>query len=972
MKLIKKISNKMRTVLIGGMFLLSISTVSFAGHKNYYIKSTIDYSGFGILSEVLTDDGNGGGDTETEYLEEDEGYNFSRVRHYGNISKNNSYIVDDDNTNHLTINFNANRKDPTSRKEQYVNLTKEDDKEIGLVFSFPGLKTNNGGYKATSNDYSRALKVSDTLTIGLNQAILFINNNSQKPLSSVQDLHLLLARLSYTSDVERLGSSGYFIKANNTTFKLTQASEGKDGEMLIPLDGLDYKDYVKISVYKNGENGNGVYSYFPYKMKKGYYPGDEMSEYVGEVYATEAKKGSENEYLSWGQLILQAMLNRDARGTTSEDFASDVQTIIGQGLGSDLTKTISSVRNLLGLSSMSELVLNMGARPANYHHGVMSNSMYDIAITVYTLNLIVSLIFLAFMIIKLIHQKMVATTNVIAKTSLMEGIKDIVFVCVMLAFFAPLFEILLELNFLIVRTFSYSSEYMKSFSALGSKTLSMESMAGFIVSSMFLSIDMYINFVYVVRAITVSFLFAIAPIMMVSYLWSPTQKNMVFGYMRELVGNIFMQSFHAITMTFFTGYNLTNMSTLEAIASAYCFIPITQLFRQLVIGNSGGFSEKVGGKLAGQVGTMTTGMQKASMQAKQSKEMFSAQTKAMVDTEKGKMFGELANTTISGFGKTANAFLTNGGEALGSFGGVGKLLGGDSIGKTAGATLGTAIETGTNVIGSLASSAISINAAKNAQESLGAVNSKHADQTLGMGLAEMGIGLGISSFDGAGDRMVQSGLATVQQGAAMKGRAEAVQGEGGDNMAKAIGYGVAAMGIANTGRNLGHNMNNIAKAWGEERREKLEIDQKVELFNNQTEKVDKLSALDKTLKHEHMLDITQGKDKTSATVHSVFNAEKFRNGDYSHLSSDANSADAKLHEILSMYEEFGKNSKEFKNALEGTVIKDVYENHNTGRYDFIIDAVKTGIRAEEGINMTNGVLDLNNLRVDKVGGHRGL
>ena len=332
-------------------------------------------------------------------------------------------------------------------------------------------------------------------------------------------------------------------------------------------------------------------------MAKGYHPGQPLAKYLSNSYS-EASKKDENEYLTWGQLILQAMLNNDIKGTSEQDFATDVQTIIGQGLGSDLTATISSVRSLLGLSSMSELGLNMGSRPSNYHMGVMSKDMHNIALTVYTLNLMISLTFIGFMIVKMIHQKMLATTNIVAKTTLMEGIKDLIFVAVLLGFFAPLFETLLELNFLIVRTFSYSSEYMASFTALGNKALSMESMAGFIVSSMFLSIDTYINFVYLVRAITVSFLFAISPIIIVSYLWSPAQKNLVFGFFRELVGNIFIQSFHAITMTFFCAYNMSNMSSIEALGSAYCFIPITVLFRQLVLGNSGGFSEKIGGKLA--------------------------------------------------------------------------------------------------------------------------------------------------------------------------------------------------------------------------------------------------------------------------------------------------------------------------------------------------------------------------------------
>lgn len=781
-----------KSLMISSTIVSSLAITSLAGHKNYYLKTTVDYGGFGLLHEVVTDDGNGGGGTNDEYAEESLGYNYSKIKHYGNVC-NKPY--DTNKTTHLTVNFNEKRDTPEDRVNQYKDL--EGVSDDTLVFSFPGLKGKS--YKATSNDYARASLVGDNLVTGLNQAILFIRNNSKSELVSKHSLHLMLGKLCYTSELTNKETKFEITVGNpSTTFILSSVSSKTKNiqKELIPLNGLDYSDYVKITVKDGPYKDN--YSYFPWRMKKGYYPNDAMANYVGESYTKDAK-GADNEYLSWGQLIVQAMLINDVKGASEQDYASDVQTIIGQGLGSDLTATISSVRNLLGLSSMSELVLNMGARPANYHLGVMSKDMHNIALTIYTLNLTISLTFVGFMIVKMIHQKMVATTNVIAKTTLMEGIKDLAFVAVMLGFFAPLFEVLLELNYLIVRTFSYSSEFMASFSALGQKTLSMESMAGFMVSSMFLSIDMYINFVYLVRAITVSFLFAVAPIIIVSYLWSPTQKNMVFGFMRELVGNIFMQSFHAITMTFFCAYNMSNMSTLEAIASAYCFIPITQLFRQLVLGNNGGFSEKTGGKLAGQISTMTMGMQKSAMQAKQSKEMFTAQAKAQADiatAEKNSGF-------LSGLG---NAVTTVGtGIVTGAVTGTAVMPG---VGTGALAVAG-----GVSALAGLAMNGFSSNkvadATKTAMGELGNVQANHADQTLGMGLAELGIGLGVSSFDSAGDRMIASGLSSIQSGAVMKGQAESRMGEGGEYMGQASGDMKMAGAYQNLGYAVGNSLGNI-------------------------------------------------------------------------------------------------------------------------------------------------------------------
>lgn len=792
----KKIASKVISLTMAGFVFVSSIVPSFAGGKKYFLKTSVDTGGFGLLYDVVTDNatgkntGTGGG--ESPYEEEKNGYYYTSVRHYGNVTTSTGDV--DTSGSYLKNNFLLKINEeisPEIIEERYKNL-KDGDMNAPLVFSFPGIK--DGDLSATSQDYARATLVGETLVTGLNQAITFINNNSYTRLSSKNSLRYILAKLSYTSELSKNSSYSFRVGESSTgfnTINVTKANESKDKENLIPVAGLSYSDYVKIEV-KNGVNGT-VHSYFPWKMPKGYREGQSLfGNLTGPVQNKVKKKESstydENEFITWGQLILQAYVNHDTSGTAEQDYASELQTIIGQGLGSDLSRTISSTRNLLGLSSMSELILNMGARPGNYHQGVMTKDMHNIALTIYTLNLIISLLFVAFMVIKMIHQKMIATTNIVAKTSLMEGIKDLLFVATMLGFFAPLFEILLELNYLIVRTFSYSSEYMSAFALLGNTALSMESMAGFIVSTMFLSIDMYINFVYLVREITVSFLFAIAPIIIVSYLWSPTQKNLVFGYMRELVGNIFMQSFHAITMTFFSAYNSTNMSSLQALASAYTFIPITQLFRQLVLGNSGGFSEKIGGKLAGQMSSTVTGMRKAGLQAKQSRDMATAQAKLQADISKAEGSANIAGTGIKALGTIGAGALS--GATMGLVGGIP----GAALGALAGGvTTLISGQLGANTAKKIAESGVT-----KAYGEFGSVQANQANETLGMGLAELGMGLGVSSYDGAGDKMIQSGLSSVQSGASLSGKASSMADKGGKYYGESSGEDIYTNHLTDT------------------------------------------------------------------------------------------------------------------------------------------------------------------------------
>ena len=87
MRIKKKMDVKflLKSIVVSSILVASSMSTTFAGHKNYHLKTSVDYGGFGLLYEIITDDGNGGGGTKTQYSEESHGYNFEKVKHYGNI-----------------------------------------------------------------------------------------------------------------------------------------------------------------------------------------------------------------------------------------------------------------------------------------------------------------------------------------------------------------------------------------------------------------------------------------------------------------------------------------------------------------------------------------------------------------------------------------------------------------------------------------------------------------------------------------------------------------------------------------------------------------------------------------------------------------------------------------------------------------------------------------------------------------------
>ena len=848
MSILKSVKKVKYNVLIAFMStfasLVSLTTIDSHATSTYYVRALFDEGSFGLVTQVIPDKSEG-----KDTLERDGGVNFSNILDYTKAVSGGSLAVD------------ITKKDPESYKDDYKLVLEGTEANQGLTFSFPGITTaidSTSKYTAMSADSARAELVANTLSKGANDALAFVKTYTKAESIGGEGLRIIADKLGAKSILVQTSGSDSFNTGGATAtpkgfsiYKVTGPtqntvwSDNKSGvvkDELIPVNGLDYSDYVVIGTTSNGVGTSKVYGYFPWRMEKGYYKGQALASLVGPEYVSNAESGKENEYLTWAQLFIQAGVNADVRGSTSIDTASDSMTLIGQGLGADLTNTISSVRSILNLAPIQELILNMGSRSSTHHYGVMTSDMYDTAKTVYVLVFCVSLLFLSVLVVKMIHQKMISTTNIIARTSLMEGLQDVVFVGVMLAIFPSIFELLLELNYWIVKTFSYSSSYLQAYGISGAKVLGMESLAGFVISSMFLSIDVYINTTYLVRAIAVSFLFAISPIMTISYAWGPTQKKLYFSYLRELVGNIFMQSFHAITMTFFAGYNTTNMSAMEAIASTYCFIPITQLFRSLVIGSQGGFSEQIGGKLAGQLTNTATGMHKSSVAMKQSKEMMDLQAnnaktladanwKSQMTAFGADMIGMSANGMLSNseigskqmssvgnaMSKSNNGLVSKAGNALKSSSGQSAVRG----------MVGAGLSAGVGLIGAKAGSDMMTKANQDANKNLGEMQMKHSMENIGLGLAQAGIGMGVSSFDsGVGNSMIGSGMSTVERGASEYGKGDAYAGTAGTLLAQAEGSRTSADLTTSTLKRTAMTADRAYGKWASGVREEREANQK--------------------------------------------------------------------------------------------------------------------------------------------------
>lgn len=258
-----------------------------------------------------------------------------------------------------------------------------------------------------------------------------------------------------------------------------------------------------------------------------------------------------------------------------------------------------------------------------------------------------------------------------------------------------------------------------------------------------------------------------------------------------------MQSFHAVTMTFFSGYNTTNLSAMEAIASAYCFIPITQLFRSLVIGSQGGFSEQLGGKLAGQLTNTATGMHRSNVAMRQSKELNNLQAENSKNSAFANMGAQMLSSTASVIGSNfqdnmnmgelaTSAVRAMAGSTGGSKGGNNASGGDKKGGGFSSAVKGAGVNALMNGLAAGAGAYASGSTEQENRAKLGEMQMKHSMENMGTGLAQAGIGLGVSSYDGAGGGMVSAGMGSVEKAAGTYGQGQSNAGAGGESYGQAV------------------------------------------------------------------------------------------------------------------------------------------------------------------------------------------
>lgn len=367
--------------------------------------------------------------------------------------------------------------------------------------------------------------------------------------------------------------------------------------------------------YKNFSDGKKSTMMYYYKVPVGVEKGKTRYEYYGmepsKVNSSfSASQAMNLEVVTTYDVVAGALMNY-----ANNVYASDKgkPTGIAGAVYTIFEMIIEAIESVVGISDPYEIIYNKGDRQMN--NNIYSVGMYPIKWEepikiIYSLCMVVSVISVGFAVLRILMLTNLDAVNVGVRYSIKTETMNLIFVGFGMLLLIPVFKILATLNFMLVDTINAISGGMSSDEIMGYMVNGM-GFAGIIQRFLFVGINGWINVLYIFRALNIALLVSMGPLFLMSVTFG--RMDTFMEYCRELVGNIFLQTIHALLMMFIA--NVT-MLTADAglsgrsdifmqIVLMYAIIPTTVMFKTILLGNTKTMmaaqnkAEKFGGVMKG-------------------------------------------------------------------------------------------------------------------------------------------------------------------------------------------------------------------------------------------------------------------------------------------------------------------------------------------------------------------------------------
>lgn len=516
-------------------------------------------------------------------------------------------------------------------------------------YTFPGTITNENQVSAMAQDQQMASYIANTLTTSFNNAIIKISTGCGLDTGSLADkefLHFATKISNSAGSAINNGTAGGSYKGCSWTFT-SGASDSRVSSVENGYGkGTNKNDFVILSM--NGKDTGAIYQV---RAPKGYSDG----QHLASTFEGIDKTGWMNEKLSWAHVLYQAKYsyaNNVTADTGNEAAASPIEKAIAWVLSG----FVNQINGMLGLFPLDELMLNTGNRSTEYYEGTMPRGWFSAVSIIYVLCMAVALIVIGYAIVKLMIQKNLSTINATQKVSLMEGVKDLAITAGMLSLFYPAFLIVCKFNSLIVSGLASLVMDKRPLQEMlignGGTGLLLGSI---VIACVMLFICLKVNITYIIRSLTIAILFATSPYFISTYS-IPGKKEKFWSWLKEMLANIFMQSFDAIIAVILISIMHGHpMRVVERLALALALTSLSSFFKNSII-RMGSDSEDVAGRatgmlatgigntMAGLVGGASKNVSKGRNQTTNSKDKENNYTSE--DTSEGKIVSPMATKVI--------------------------------------------------------------------------------------------------------------------------------------------------------------------------------------------------------------------------------------------------------------------------------------------------------------------------------------
>lgn len=498
------------------------------------------------------------------------------------------------------------------------------------------------GDNATEADINRAYVVSTTLGNSLNEALLFLNDGEAFINSdSSEDYFLSLTYQLLSSNNESViknekTGKNYSVKynSNNGTCTIKILETGEKETFVYRLQKGYYLsknlvDNANVTSIKKERNDYRKYfageKLYSHNIKDGskllQMIEDEENALPDVIYDIDetlkfSDDGSVNvlshtdyslmdtEYVNWFQMVTEAQILKSQGYTYSNQ--SDLLGISSgeSSIVNFFRKMLNGLQSLLNCFSLNQLIFNEGTRGSMaYLEGIFPSQWLDNVSTIYLISSVIAYALLAVAMALSAIRANLATASPSVRHNLLEGIKDIIIVAFVIAFFYPLMRKGLTLCSLFVDIWANASTNFTSLQEMSNNT---GVIAGVIVQIAYFVITLYMNFVYIIRGIVVALLMATAPLFIVCIAFGPALRKVTSAWFKELIGNILLQPVHAVVIAFLMSVNV-GLRGIEAIVFTACLIPVTTMYKSL-ISQGGNVASKLGGTLSGGAISMGAGV----------------------------------------------------------------------------------------------------------------------------------------------------------------------------------------------------------------------------------------------------------------------------------------------------------------------------------------------------------------------------